>query len=133
MAQINESARIDKEIIYKDLSYGIMEASFEVHNTLGPGYSEGIYESALAKEFRNRNIKYERQKLIEVWYKGEKIGEYRLDMVVEGKIILELKAVSELNKIFEAQLFSYLKATSLKLGILLNFGGKKVEYKRIVN
>jgi len=87
----------------------------------------------LAKEFRDRNIEYERQKLIEVRYKGEKIGEYRLDMVVEGKIILELEAVSELNKIFEAQILSYLKATGMKLGILLNFGGKKVEYKRMVN
>ena len=82
----------------------------------------------LGKEFRDRDIKYERQKLIEVQYKGEKIGEYRLDMVVEGKIILELKAVSELNKIFEAELLSYLKATGMKLGVLLNFGGKKVEY-----
>jgi GxxExxY protein len=133
MTRINESTRIDKKVIHKELSFAIMEATFEVHNTLGPGYSEGIYESALAKEFRDRNIKYERQKLIEVWYKGEKIGEYRLDMVVEGKIVLELKAVSELNKIFEAQILSYLKATGMKLGILLNFGGKKVEYKRMVN
>ncbi|OYD17043.1 GxxExxY protein [candidate division WOR-3 bacterium JGI_Cruoil_03_44_89] len=133
MTRINESTRIDNKIIHKELSYDIMEAAFEVYNTLGPGYSEGIYEAALAKEFRDRNIKYEKQKLIEVWYKGEKMGEYRLDIVVEGKIILELKAVSELNKIFEAQILSYLKATGLKLGILLNFGGKKVEYKRIVD
>jgi len=133
MTRIDESTRIDKKVIHKELSFTIMEAAFEMHNTLGSGYSEGIYESALAKEFRDRNIKYERQKLIEVWYKGEKIGEYRLDMVVEGKIILELKAVSELNKIFEAQILSYLKATGMKLGILLNFGGKKVEYKRMVN
>jgi len=87
----------------------------------------------LAKEFKDRDIKYERQKLIEVQYKDEKIGEYRLDMVVEDKTILELKAVSELNKIFEAELLSYLKATGMKLGVLLNFGGKRVEYKRIVN
>jgi len=126
---MDESTRIDKKVIHKELSFTIMEAAFEVHNTLGPGYSEGIYESALAKELRDRDIKYERQKLI----KGEKIGEYRLDIVVEGKIILELKAVSELDKIFEARVLSYLKATGMKLGILLNFGGKKVEYKRIVN
>jgi len=133
MTLIDKSRRIDKKVIHKELSFAIMEAVFEVHNTLGPGYSEGIYESALAKEFRDRDIKYERQKLIEVQYKGEKIGEYRLDMVVEDKIILELKAVSELTKIFEAELLSYLKATGMKLGVLLNFGGKKVEYKRIVN
>ena len=66
MTRMDESARIDKKIIHKELSFAIMEAAFEVHNTLGPGYSEGICESALAKEFRDRNIKYERQKLIEV-------------------------------------------------------------------
>ena len=66
-------------------------------------------------------------------YKGGKIGEYRLDIVVDNKIILELKAVSDMNSSFEAQLFSYLKATDMKLGILLNFGKKKLEFKRIVN
>jgi len=103
-----------------------MEAIFEVHNILGPGYSEKIYEEAVAKEFRNRKIRYERQKLIEVNYKGEKIGEYRLDMVVDKKIILELKAISELNNIFKSQLLSYLKATGLKLGIVVKFGQKKI-------
>ncbi len=121
------------KIIYKDISFKIMEAVFEVHNILGPGYSEGIYEEALAREFRDREIKYERQMLIDVYYKDEKMGEYRLDMVVERKIILELKAVSGLNKIFESQLISYLKATGMKLGILINFGSSKVEYKRIVH
>lgn len=110
-----------------------MEAVFEVHNILGPGYSENIYESALAKEFRERKINYEKQRLIEVYYKGEKIGDYRLDMVVEGKIILELKAVTGLNEIFESQPLSYLKATGMKLGILINFGSKEIEFKRIVN
>ena len=70
---------------------------------------------------------------MEVYYKGEKIGEYRLDLVVENKIILELKAVSELSNIFEAQLLYYLKAAGMKLGILVNFGSKKVVYRRIVN
>ncbi len=122
-----------EKIIYKELSFKIMEAVFEVHKILGTGYSENIYESALAKEFRERKMNYDRQRLIEVYYKGEKIGEYRLDMIIEEKIILELKAVSELNKIFESQLLSYLKAAGMKLGILVNFGSKKVEFKRIVN
>lgn len=122
-----------EKILYKELSFRIVEVCFEVHNVLGPGYPEKIYEVAVSKELKNKGIAYERQKLIEVHYKGEKIGEYRLDMVVDNKVILELKAVSELNAVFEAQLFSYLKATGMKLGILVNFGGKKVEYKRIVN
>ena len=123
----------EEKVVYKELSFKIIEACFEVHNILGPGYSEKIYEEALSKELRNRDIGYERQKLVEVYYKGEKIGEYRLDLVVENKIILELKAVSELSNIFEAQLLSYLKATGMKLGILVNFGSKKVIYRRIVN
>ena len=122
-----------EKIIYKDLSFRIMEAVFEVHNILGPGYSENIYESALAKEFKDRKMDYTRQGLIEVNYKGVKIGEYRLDMVVEGKIILELKAVSELNEIFKSQLLSYLKATEMELDILINFGSKEVKFKRIAN
>ncbi len=123
----------EEKVVYKELSFKIIEACFEVHNILGPGYSEKIYEEALSKELRNRDIGDERQKLVEVYYKGEKIGEYRLDLVVENKIILELKAVSELSNVFEAQLLSYLKAAGMKLGILVNFGSKKVIYRRIVN
>ncbi|HLD35794.1 MAG TPA: GxxExxY protein [Planctomycetota bacterium] len=121
------------DFIYKELSYKIMEAVFEVHNILGPGYPEDKYEKALCKEFRDRDISYETQKLAKLIYKDEDLGDFRLDLVVEGKIILELKAVSELNEVFEAQTYSYLKATGLKLGILINFGKKMIEYKRIVN
>lgn len=108
-----------------------MEAVFEVHNTLGPGFTENIYEEASSKELNLRGIDFESQKTIKIYYKGEKIGEYKLDMVVKGKVILELKAVSELNELFESQLISYLKATKMKLGILINFGSKRVSYKRI--
>jgi len=121
------------DFIYKELSYKIMDAVFEVHNILGPGYPEDKYEKALCREFRDRGINYETQKSVKVIYKGEDLGDFRLDLIVEDKIILELKAVSELNEVFEAQVYSYLKATGLKLGILINFGKKKVEYKRIVN
>ena len=122
-----------EDFIYKELSYKIMEAVFEVHNIIGPGYPEDKYEKALCKEFRDRGIGYEKQKIAKVIYKDEDLGDFRLDLVVEDKTILELKAVSELNEVFEAQVYSYLKATGLKLGILINFGKKLVEYKRIVN
>jgi len=121
------------DFIYKELSYRIMDAVFEVHNILGPGYPEEKYEKALCKEFRDRKINYEKQKVTKVIYKDEDLGDFKMDLVVENKIILELKAVSELIELFEAQIHSYLKATGLKLGILINFGKKKVEYKRIVN
>lgn len=131
--ELDEYSNGMNKIIYKDISFKIMEAVFEVHNILGCGYSEGIYEEALIKEFKDRGIEYERQKRIEVYYKDKKIGEYKLDLIVEDKIILELKAVSELNVVFEYQLYSYLKATGMKLGILINFGSTRIEFKRLVN
>lgn len=123
----------DNKILYKDLSYRIIKACFEVHRTLGPGYPEKIYEEAMALELKVNGVDLERQKLIEVFYKGVKVGEYRLDFIVEKKIVLEFKAVSELNAIFEAQVLSYLKATGMKLGLLINFGGKRLTFRRIVN
>lgn len=121
------------EIIYRELSYQIMQAVFEVHNTLGPGFVESVYEEALAHEFDLRHIPFERQKEITVYYKQHVVGRHRLDLVVEDKIILELKAVSTLTDVFKQQVLSYLKATGLKLAILINFGTTRVEYTRIVN
>lgn len=121
------------EIIYRDLSFQIMNAIFEVHNTLGPGFIESIYEEALAHELTLRQIPFERQKEIVVHYKEKLVGTHRLDFVIADKIILELKAISALTDAFKQQTLSYLKATGLKLGILINFGTTKVEYTRIVN
>lgn len=123
----------DENIIYKELSYRVMECAYEVHNVLGPGFPETIYEEAMVRELKRRQISHETQKRVEVSYKGEKIGEFRLDLIIENKVILELKAVGELSKLFEAQLYSYLKATQLKLGILINFGSRRVESRRVVN
>lgn len=122
-----------EKIIYPELSYEIMQAVFEVHNQLGPGFSESIFEEALAHEFELRGVAFERQKMITVRYKEREVGTYRLDFVVDGKIVLEIKAVSALNDAFKLQTLSYLKATGLRLGILINFGTPKVEYVRIAN
>lgn len=120
-------------VIYPELSYEIMGVVYEVHNQLGPGYPEEIYQRAVAFEFAARNIHVEEQKVIPVLYKGQQMGIFRLDMVVDDKIILEFKAVSELNDLFKQQTLSYLKASGLKLGILINFGSEKVQYIRIAN
>ncbi len=120
-------------ILYKELSYRVMEAIFEVHNTLGPGFLESIYEEALAYELELRGIPFERQKAITVRYKGREIGTHRLDFVIDGKIVLELKATAALTDSFKQQTLSYLKATGLRLGILVNCGTSRVEYIRIVN
>ena len=103
------------KVIYRELSYRVMQAVFEVHNTLGPGFLESVYEEALACEFELRGISFERQMAVTVTYKGEVVGTHRLDLVVDGKIVLELKAAG------------------LKLGILINFGTPRVEYVRIAN
>jgi len=87
----------------------------------------------MERELSAKGVSVDRQKIVAVLYKGEKIGEYRLDSVADEKVLLEFKAVSELNSIFESQVLSYLKASGLKLGLLINFGGKKVEVRRIVN
>ena len=129
----NAKRLVGPDVIYPELSYNIMEAVFEVHNQLGPGFGEEIYQQALIVEMETRSIPFEAQKSLVVWYKGKPMGTYRLDFLVDGKIILELKAISSLNDLFKQQLTSYLKATDLRLGILLNFGTRRVEYIRIAN
>jgi GxxExxY protein len=124
---------VGQGVIYPRLSYRVMEAVFEVHNTLGPGFAEGVYEEALAHELEACAIPFERQKKIQVHYKGRLVGTHRLDFVVDGRIVLELKAASALTDAFKQQTLSYLKATALKLGILVNLGTPRVEYVRIVN
>jgi GxxExxY protein len=98
----------------------------EVHRLCGPGFSEKIYEEALARELSLRGIAFERQKKLAVSYKGSEIGEYFLDLVVEEKIIVELKAVPEILPLHCAQALSYLKASGLRLAIVVNFGGMKL-------
>lgn len=120
------------EILYKELSYSIIGAAMEVHKTLGSAFLEAIYEAALAYEFTERSIPFERQKVLAVHYKGHFMGEYRADFIVDGKIVVELKAVSALTEIHAAQAQNYLAATGLHLAILINFAGKSLEYKRIV-
>jgi len=110
-----------------------MEIVFEVHNQLGPGLTEDIYERAIIVELNAHNMSFQQQKVITVNYKNQPIGTYRLDLVIDKKIILELKAVSALNDLHKQQLLAYLKASGLHLGILVNFGASRVEYKRIAN
>ena len=121
-----------KDILYKDVSYQIMSSVFEVHNTLGFGFLEKVYENALLKELARRNLQVEAQKEIKVFYKKEDVGVYFADLVVNGEILLELKAVESLNNFHKAQVLNYLKATGLKLGLLINFGKERVEYQRLV-
>jgi len=121
----------NSSIIHKDLSYEIMGAVYEVHNVLGLGFMEKVYENALLEELQLRGIEAVAQKELSVSYKGKQVGHYWADIVVEDQILLELKSVESLTKVHEAQILNYLKATGIRLGILINFGRERVETKRI--
>jgi GxxExxY protein len=110
-------------------------AAIEVHRTLGPGLDEGLYEAALCIELRLRSIPFLKQVIVEVEYKGEKIGEKRLDLLVGGRLIVELKAVESIVPLHKAQVLTYEKITRLKLGILINFNCELLKdgIRRIIN
>jgi GxxExxY protein len=110
-----------------------MQAAFEIHDTLGPGFPEVIYDETMARELTARNIGIERQKKMVVIYEGDPIGEFILDNIAEQRVILEYKAVSEIARIHEQQALSYLKATGLKFAIVINFGAERVQSSRVVN
>ena len=116
----------------KELTYLINGAVFEVNKVLGPGFLEKVYENSMVVELKKRYLKAQAQEPIKVKYKGEIVGEYFADIVVEDRIILELKAVESLKKIHEAQLLNYLNATDCKIGLLINFAYPKAEIKRFV-
>jgi len=105
----------------KPISYKIIGAAIEVHRTLGAGLLESVYEDALCIELDLQNIKYERQKLIELEYKGRRISNLVPDLIVENSVIVELKSVQTLEQIHTAQVLTYLKLTNLRTGLLINF------------
>ncbi|MBW1821920.1 MAG: GxxExxY protein [Deltaproteobacteria bacterium] len=115
-----------------DITYKINGAIFEVNRELRAGFLEKIYENSLIIELKKIGLKAENQAPIKVNYKGSEVGEYFADVVVEDQVILELKAVDSLQKIHEAQLLNYLKATGHKIGFLVNFKHPKAEIKRFV-
>ncbi len=120
-------------LLYKDLTGKIIGAAMEVHGTLGCGFLESVYEEALAVEFGLRGVGFERQKYLDVFYKGTKVKKFICDFLVAGTILVELKAIKELTQTDMAQVLNYLKATDLKLGLLLNFGSRSLQYKRLIN
>jgi GxxExxY protein len=121
------------DIIFKEESYKIIGAAMEVHKELGAGFVEPVYQEALEIEFNRQNIPYGREKNLNIFYKGQKlVKHYLADFVCYDNIIVELKALSELSGEHEAQLLNYLKASKMKLGLLINFGSKSLQYKRLV-
>ena len=122
---------MESKLLYKDLTYSIIGAAMEVHKNLGHGFLEYVYEEALCYELRLRKISFERQKKLDIYYKTYLIPEkYKADLFVNQKVIVEEKATSGLSEIDEAQLLNYLKATKVRIGLLINFGTPQLEYKR---
>ncbi|MBR1932945.1 MAG: GxxExxY protein [Prevotella sp.] len=119
-------------MLYEELSEKIILAAHDVHKELGFGFLEAVYGNALYKELKSRGLKCECQKHIDVYYKGEVVGHYVADMLVEDKIIVELKAVVDLRPEHEWQLLNYLVASKIELGLLINFG-HRVMVKRKIN
>jgi GxxExxY protein len=121
------------KLIYEDLTFKIRKSLFNVYNTHGTGFREETYKQSVVVDFEQEGVPFEREKTYPIIYRGKEVDEYRVDILVYGKIILELKSVAELHPRFEAQLSSYLKATKLKLGLLVNFGSDELEIRRFVN
>ena len=120
-------------LVYEELSYQIRGALYEVYNALGTGFREETYELAVVAELDQRGIPVKREVDFEIKYKGKVIDLYRADIIVDGKVILELKVVDELHPRHNAQLLSYLKASGLQLGLVVNFGKERVQIVRQAN
>ena len=127
-----KDAEVENRLIYEDITYKIRGAAFEVRKKLGLGHKEILYQKALAEEFRNLGLSFEQEKIVEVHYDNKKIGTYQPDFVVEQKIIVELKALPSYGRAEEEQVWSYIKGSSYRLALLINFGSRELEIKRIV-
>ena len=124
----------DVELIFKDECYQLIGACMAVHSELGCGFLEAVYQEALEEEFKSRNIPYVREEPLAIIYKGKVLNKrYTADFICYGAIIIELKALSELNSVHKSQLINYLKVTKHKLGLLVNFGQTSLQSKRVFN
>ena len=117
---------------YKELTEKIISCAYQVYNEMGFGYLESVYEKCLSIEFKKAGLKAEFQKPITVHYEGETVGDFIADILAEDSIIVELKSVRSIATAHEVQLVNYLVATNIDVGLLINFGEKKVEVKRKV-
>ncbi len=117
---------------HEELTGSVIGAAIEVHKVLGPGFLESIYENALARELQARGIRCERQVAVPILYRGSEVGQHRLDLLVAGLIVVELKAVKAVENIHFAVVRSYLRATGLEHGLILNFAKAMLEIRRVI-
>lgn len=120
------------ELLHRDLTFEIIGAAMEVHRILGPGFLESVYQRAMEAEMQQRGIPFESQKRLSLTYKGEALGEHVLDLVVDSRVVVELKAAKVLAAQHQAQAISYLKASGLQIALLINFAKPSLEHRRVL-
>jgi GxxExxY protein len=123
---------VDSKYRYSSLTAKIIGCAMEVHKVIGNGFQEVIYQRALALEMESQNLKFYREFEMCIFYKGTLVGKRRVDFFVDGKVMVELKAVIELEDVHLAQAINYLEAYKMEVGLLLNFGSKSLEFKRVM-
>jgi GxxExxY protein len=123
----------EKGYKYSDITRRVIGAAMKVHSTLGNGFQEVIYQRALAIEMAKQGLSCQRELEMQIYYDGQEIGTRRVDFLVEDKVMVELKALTRLEDVHLAQAINYLEAYGLEVGLLLNFGAKSLEYRRVVN
>jgi GxxExxY protein len=116
-----------------ELTHKIIGCSMQVHGEMGNGFQELIYQRALAIEMRYAGLEFEREKEMKIYYRGEEIGTRRVDFFVEGSVMVELKAVEKLEDVHKAQAINYCEAYNIADGLLINFGGRSLDFKRVYN
>jgi len=124
---------IDRNYKHSDITEKIIGCAMRVHSTLGNGFQEVIYQRALAIEMRDAKLNFDREKEMDIFYKGEQIGTRRADFFVEDTVMVELKAITKLEDVHLAQTMNYLEAYGMEIGLLINFGAKSLEFKRVHN
>jgi GxxExxY protein len=124
---------INEQYKYSELTSKIIGASMQVHKVLGNGFQEVIYQRALAIELTDNGITFEREKEMPIFYKEQQIGTRRVDFLIEGMVSVELKALTKLEDLHLAQAINYLEAYNIEIGMLINFGAKSLEFKRLIN
>ena len=120
-------------MLYKDITERIIAAAMTVHSTLGNGFQEVIYQRAMEIELPFQKLAFEREKEMPIFYRGQQIGTRRVDFFIEDKIMVELKAIIKLEEVHLAQTMNYLEAYNMEIGLLINFGAKSLEFKRVHN
>ena len=122
--KVTDVAPVKESAALKQLTERIIGCAIEVHRQLGPGLLEGTYDAALSIELNNASLNHVRQPIFPVVYKGETIGEYRLDLIVDDAVVVEIKSVERFDPIFEAQVLTYLRVTGKQVGLLMNFNSR---------